>query len=339
MHLDYCLEQTNILIGTVNASTGDTSNLYEQVVDHMLDCYKIIAAERDEINPNLEAIGSLESALLKLKTWVEKCPKPKTERIAKVDKEPELSEASKKIHKTAAAQFTTDYDMFKFIMSNRDTDRTHVKKLAKAIREKNLLHLNPIIVNENYEVIDGQHRLEAAKMLGLPIYYNIDSDVTQEDISGMNSNKKNWTVMDYVNFYTINKKPDFVAFAALCQRFPDFSAPILMTIIGGDGKKNYEALKRGEIDVTNIDKADIILSKLQDFKDAVPQIANSARFIEAFTAIFLHVDYDHSRMLKKLQTCPSLFIPCLNKKAYIQMLQSIYNRGQRDESIVTFIKR
>ena len=98
---------------------------------------------------------------------------------------------------------TTDYSLFKDVSSNRDVDRKHVKKLVNSIREKNLLEVNPIIVNEKLEVLDGQHRLEAAKQLKVPIYYVISSDVTHNDISRLNSNKKNWLLMDYINYYTV----------------------------------------------------------------------------------------------------------------------------------------
>src|SRR5690606_774965 len=77
---------------------------------------------------------------------------------------------------------TTDYSIFGEIESNREVDLRHVRKLMKAIEKRNLLHLNPIIVDEQNRVIEGQHRLEAAKQLQVPIYYITDNTVNKSDI-------------------------------------------------------------------------------------------------------------------------------------------------------------
>ena len=59
---------------------------------------------------------------------------------------------------------TTDYDIFKGIVGNRKVEKKHVEMLTGAIDRNNLLNVRPIIVNEEMMVIDGQHRLEAAKL-------------------------------------------------------------------------------------------------------------------------------------------------------------------------------
>ena len=49
---------------------------------------------------------------------------------------------------------TTDYSLFKSIDGNRTKNKAHVKKLKKSMEEKYLFTV--IIVNEKYEIIDGQ---------------------------------------------------------------------------------------------------------------------------------------------------------------------------------------
>lgn len=65
---------------------------------------------------------------------------------------------------------TKNYSLFKKYAKNRDIDGRHVEKLIASIKTANLLDCEPILVNEKMEVIDGQHRLEAAKSLNLDIY-------------------------------------------------------------------------------------------------------------------------------------------------------------------------
>ena len=66
---------------------------------------------------------------------------------------------------------TTDYSKFKKTRGNRPVDEAHVQQLKKLIEEKDLY--DPIRVNKNMEVIDGQHTLEARKQLDLKIPFII----------------------------------------------------------------------------------------------------------------------------------------------------------------------
>ncbi len=58
---------------------------------------------------------------------------------------------------------------------NEETFQEYVENIKKSM-QKNFL-ISTIIVNENFEVIDGQHRLIASKDLGLPIYYFINNNM------------------------------------------------------------------------------------------------------------------------------------------------------------------
>jgi hypothetical protein len=67
---------------------------------------------------------------------------------------------------------TTEYTKFKKARGNRPVDEGHVKQLKKLIAEKDLY--DPIRVNKDMEVIDGQHTLQARKELDLkvPLHHN-----------------------------------------------------------------------------------------------------------------------------------------------------------------------
>lgn len=241
-------------------------------------------------------------------------------------------------HGVCTIQSTNQYDLFKQLDTNRKVDRTHVAKLVRAIRSKNLLHLNPIVVDGEMNIIDGQHRLQAAKQLRVPIYYTKDSKVSQDDIASMNSNKKNWTLTDYINFYVNKGVPDFVKFDNLRKKYPETPIALLMVICSAGGKRNGNLAREGELDITNIENADTIMQQLGDYKQYTDQ-AESARFIEAFIFLNNSGQYDHERMMGKVAANPTAIVPCANKKQYIQLLQTIYNKGVREQNIVLFLKR
>ena len=66
---------------------------------------------------------------------------------------------------------TNDYLKFKTLKGNRNVNKLHVRRLKESFKEAYLL--SPIIVNQNFEIIDGQHRFEAAKSMELPINFII----------------------------------------------------------------------------------------------------------------------------------------------------------------------
>lgn len=102
------------------------------------------------------------------------------------------------------AKMTTHYDMFTFRNDNRGAiNQNHVEKLKRSISTKNLLHLAPIIVNTDMEIINGQHRLLAAKDLRVPIYYVVQQNFKPTDMLAMNTSM-DWTNRDIFNFYCKN---------------------------------------------------------------------------------------------------------------------------------------
>jgi hypothetical protein len=64
---------------------------------------------------------------------------------------------------------TIDYDKFKFIKSNQKINRNHVEILKEIMKNKVLPM--PIIVNQELEIINGKHRFQALKELGLSIKF------------------------------------------------------------------------------------------------------------------------------------------------------------------------
>ena len=79
---------------------------------------------------------------------------------------------------------TSDYSIFKILKGNRAVSELHVRRLAEAIKEKDLQI--PIIVDDNLYILDGQHRLEAYKIVGNPVPYIIKSKFDLADVRAVN---------------------------------------------------------------------------------------------------------------------------------------------------------
>ena len=86
---------------------------------------------------------------------------------------------------------THDLSVFKIIDGNRNINLGHVDRLVKSIKDNGFLK-TPIIVNKFYEVVDGQHRLEAAKKINSQIYYIKVDDYDLNTAITLNANSSNF---------------------------------------------------------------------------------------------------------------------------------------------------
>lgn len=241
------------------------------------------------------------------------------------DLKPAAASGNAKAHGVATVQSTNQYHLFKQVSSNREVNNKHVVKLMAAISKKNLLHLNPIVVNADMEVIDGQHRLEAAKRMKLPVYYIQEANIGRNDIAGMNSNKKVWTIMDYVNFFAVEGNADFKRFSELCNKHPEITPSWMQSLCSATGKRLTGAIKNGKIDITNLDKAHTWATYFKDYAKYIPTVYSS-RFIEGSVSFFTSVKYDHQVMMQRIRDNQDLILPYATAKEYTRMLRKIFNK-------------
>lgn len=230
---------------------------------------------------------------------------------------------------------TTDYNLFQSIASNRELNEAHVLNLMKSISEENLLHVNPIVVNGHYEVIDGQHRLEAATRLGIPIYYIRSETVTKRNIASLNSIAKKWLPVDYINYWKMEGVAEYSTLSRFLNAHPKIQVSSALNLLHPEGARDMEAFRAGRIQVGNYAQALQIATILEDFA-GLCDFAYSHGFIVAMSQLFRTGLYDHKLMLTKLEYQRRNLVKCVGVKQYVEMLSEIYNYKTREENRVKF---
>lgn len=121
-----------------------------------------------------------------------------------------LEEGTKEYISDQKIYVTTDYSIFKKNKANREINERHVDNLISLFGlpdERKHLKAGwnykplPIVVNEDMEVVDGQHRVEACKRIGLPVYYIKQAGWGINEILMMNNTSENWKNGDYLYAY------------------------------------------------------------------------------------------------------------------------------------------
>lgn len=151
---------------------------------------------------------------------------------------------------------TTNYSKFNLSSTNREINEAHVRDLVSSISETNLLPHNPIVVNADYEVIDGQHRLEAAKRLGLEIFYTVAPKTSIRDTRLINRTNRPWNLRNYLESYAKEGKPDYIALLRFCDKYGlPVSTGIEVCCGDYDGSKSRQ-LRLGKLNLGNMVEAD-----------------------------------------------------------------------------------
>lgn len=234
---------------------------------------------------------------------------------------------------------TKNYDIFRLINSNREVDYAHVRKIKESIHKKNLLNVHPINVNAQMEVIDGQHRLQAAKELGIEIFYIVNEGITSHDISRLNSIKKNWCLEDYLNHYMVEGLPEYKKVGQFVKHYSKIPLSGAIQILGANFQGLLRDFRDGNFQVSNYEEAAKIGDELYKIKEIPTQIGKhlfSTAFLRVYISAREHEKFDFSKFVKQIEKQPRSFVPCVNNKQYLEMFNEFYNKDIRQENKVLF---
>ena len=228
---------------------------------------------------------------------------------------------------------TKDYGIFKKMDGNRHLDRYHLKKLKAAIEGDNQLDVHPIIVNKDYYVIDGQHRLEAAKELGYDIYYIKSDTVTDLHVIGGNVNQKSFEVENYIDYFAIKeRKPEYIQLKDMLKASGLKPKALLTLLLGVVSANILEFLKTGKFKFPTSEEPLEVLNFYFDFiayakdKRLKPtSMFSNHNFTRALRWLFKTTGFDASIFFKKLDMKWFELKPQRTAEEWYSLLIGIYN--------------
>lgn len=208
-------------------------------------------------------------------------------------------------------QKTKDYGQFKSITSNRDVNRVHVKRLSQSIKARNLLWAKPPLVNEKMQIIDGQHRLEACEMVKEDFYFVIAEGLTKDDMAILNTNQKNWTGSDFINFYAIEGRKDYQELSKLINKYEDLKVSMLITFTGG-----HDGIREGLYKCTGIQKARLVCEWIMKIRKGHPFC------LEKNFGLALYQTIEQENIFNKLlkNSSKDTFVKCFSVQEYKRMI-------------------
>lgn len=233
---------------------------------------------------------------------------------------------------------THDYSRFKRFPNNlnREIKESAVKDLMASF-SNHFSEEKPFVrVTEKMEIIDGQHRFEAAKRLNLPIVYEIDKDFKMEHLM-LHQVQRPWSPTDYVNHYAARGNQYYAFLRDLSKKYKLSLTSVTTLLTGSVFNKN--AMRAGELtfDIKMrvklediVDKASQVIYTLKDETNLRPtKFYKCSTFCKALRVFFMEEEVDFDRFLNKIRLYWTDITPQSDHEDYIRIFLQIYNKYQR----------
>jgi hypothetical protein len=223
---------------------------------------------------------------------------------------------------------TTDYFLFKPIDGNRNKNLLHINRLKKSMAETYLFTI--IIVNEKYEIIDGQHRFDVIQDLQLPLNYVVCNGYGLNEVHILNQNSKTWTSDDYLDGYCKLGYKDYIQYREFKETY-DIGHYECMWLLNGSQLSNpTQVFFTGDFKIKNYNEACKIIEKIMLVEPYYSEWKRRS-FILAMLQLFKNPNFELTEFLQKLKLQPTAMTNCSTTNQYVSLIEEIYNYRRREK--------
>mgnify|MGYP006328246503 FL=1 len=225
---------------------------------------------------------------------------------------------------TMEIKITREYQRFNKLEGNRPISESHVRKLMNSMRQKDLFV--PIQCNEQMEVVDGQHRLEARQRLGLVIpYFVVKGEFGLVEVQKINAQQKKWNTEDYLQSNLQQGNREYEVYKWFRNKY-GFAHTESLQMLCKDfiGRELGQAFNLGLFRVKDLEgakaKAEMLIS--------IEHLYNGIRrrgFVQAMFFLWKKKNFDFKTFARKLEMQPTALKDCAKATQYVELIEEIYN--------------
>jgi len=223
---------------------------------------------------------------------------------------------------------TEDYFMFKPIDGNRNKNLLHINRLKKSMAENYLFTV--IIVNEKYEIIDGQHRFHVIEELKLPLNYIVCKGYALEEVHILNANSKTWNSDDYLEGYCSLGYKDYIKYKEFKEKYKIGHNECMLLLAGQHHANITQSFYAGLFSIKSYDNACKTIEKIflvEPYYDGFKRRS----FINTMICLFKNPEFEFTEFLQKLKLQPTALVNCSDITQYTSLIEEIYNYRRREK--------
>lgn len=224
-------------------------------------------------------------------------------------------------------RLSSEYEKFTLIKGNRKIDNKKFSKYYEHIMSGG--SFQPIMVNEKFEIVEGQHRTLAYIAAGKPIVYQIWTGMTIKDASQINSVKP-WKNGDFAYMYW--DEPEYIYYRKAKDVY-EFPHDVIIDIMMDGSSISKEEFNHGGLKLSNEDEATKKFEKLNSIKIALLASGNkNISCLKFYMALLSY--YDVVEIADKLQSQITKYPFGLRKVAHYDQYKEIIDNLLNYEEVL-----
>lgn len=229
---------------------------------------------------------------------------------------------------------TKEYDNFKLLNENREIKKSHVDYFVRELKENG--QQIPIKVNKKNQILEGQHRFTACKILDIPFqfFYTNEKQTKKKQLNSLISLQKglDWSIKNHLDTQCIIGNPIYVEFKKLAERHSEFTLSTIVNLAeNASGAKKF---KEGKLTADRFLFVDQLLTAAKSLKPFY-KFYSRTTFIMSLSYLARHNEFDMTYFLSKAVTYSNMLVGCNGRDAYRDMLIHLYNFKKKNK--VNFI--
>ena len=213
----------------------------------------------------------------------------------------------------------------KFIGSNRAINRTHVDKIKESIKKHGYLPDKAILVDENLQILDGQHRYQACVELGIEPVYKIVENADSNLMIDLNSTQSSWGITDYIHYFASQGLNGYQLLSQFVEK-NKINCTIALALINSEDGRTFKAIKQGTFETD--EKTILIAQQVLEFAQIISSECRISltRHLCASLRNLNHIEgFRWDRLLDQIEHYRDRVYQCSKTTAYVDMFKSVYN--------------
>lgn len=251
-----------------------------------------------------------------------------------------MPQVKKYVGEIAATVYqTNDYSIFRVLNGNRSVLTQRKRIILTSIKERGFI-MNPIVVNEKMEIIDGQGRFEALRELDMPIYYIVAVGATIDDCIALNIKQKNWSLNDYIHCYAEIGNDEYIFLEKLLHKYHGKLHDNVIVHIAGISTADStpsSKIKNGEFRIMDRDTIDKRMEFAMSLSDIIGTDKGRSRLWGCvFKFLYYTEEIDKKTLMHKLTRRVDEIPMCGKVKDAILRIEDVYNFKTESDNKVFF---
>lgn len=234
---------------------------------------------------------------------------------------------------------TTNYNLFIRNDEQRPIDTNHVRRIAESIARYGFLPSKPIQCyrkNGKLVVVDGHHRLEAAKSTDTAVFYVAESNKCQSSMAAENTLVKKWATIDFVRLYASRGVAPYQTLLQYNSRGIPLNMAASMMINNGAGSGNAtRKIQDGTFKIKGTELIDKVDAVIQEFESKAPAV-KSRSFISAISKCILWDGFNYDMFVRRMRENHLLLEKTSNEDQMLTQIEAIYNYRSRQKFPLKF---